>query len=89
MAHMLIRHKVADFKKWKPKYEEHRGARQEAGLKDLHLWHNENQPNEVIVLFEASDTEKAKKFADSADLKEAMKSSGVQGNPEITILSED
>jgi hypothetical protein len=38
MAHMLVRHKVADFDKWKSVYEDHRSAREAAGLKDLHLW---------------------------------------------------
>lgn len=46
MVHRLIRHKVADFGKWKPVYEDHRSAREAAGLKDLHLWRNENDPNE-------------------------------------------
>ena len=33
MTHMLIRHKVADFGKWKPVYDAHASARQNAGLK--------------------------------------------------------
>ena len=28
MIHMLIRHKVADFAKWKPVYDAHASARQ-------------------------------------------------------------
>src|SRR6266480_1215614 len=35
--HMLIRHKVADFAKWKPVYDAHLPARQKAGLKEEHL----------------------------------------------------
>ena len=31
MIHMLIRHKVADFAKWKPAYDAHASARQSAG----------------------------------------------------------
>ena len=87
MAHMLIRHKVADFDKWKPAYEDHRSAREAAGLKDLHLWRNESDPSEVILLFEASDVAKAKEFADSPDLKEKMQAAGVQGSPDIVFLS--
>jgi hypothetical protein len=89
MAHMIIRHKVADFGKWKPEYEDHRSAREAAGLKDLHLWRNADDPNEVILLFQASDLAKAKEFAGSSDLKEKMEAAGVQGPPDIVFLSDD
>ncbi len=46
MVHMLVRHKVEEFGKWKPIYDEHQEARAAAGLKDLHLWHNIDDPNE-------------------------------------------
>jgi hypothetical protein len=86
---MLIRHKVQDFGKWKPAYEAHRQARAAAGLKDLHLWRNVDHPNEIILLFEASDVAKAKAFATSQDLKERMTAAGVMGPPDIVFLSGD
>ncbi len=89
MTHILVRHMVADFDKWKSVYEEHRSAREAAGLTDLHLWRNESNPSEVILLFEASDVVKAKEFASSPDAKEKMKAAGVQGLPEIVFLSEN
>jgi len=84
---MLIRHKVADFGKWKPVYDDHRSAREAAGLRDLYLLRNENDPNEVTLLFEASDVAKAKAFVASSDLKEAMQAAGVQGPPDIVFLT--
>ena len=88
MAHMIIRHKVADFGKWKAAYEEHRSTRQAVSIKDLHLWRNVDDPNEVIVLFEASDVAKARDFTRSSDLKEKMQTAGVQGPPDIVFLSD-
>ena len=84
---MLIRHKVADFGKWKSMYEDHRSAREAAGLKDLHLWRNEGDPTEIILLFETSDVTKAKEFVASSDMKEKMQAAGVQGAPDIVFLS--
>jgi len=49
--HMLVRHKVADFAKWKPVYDAHASARQNAGLRELHLLRNTEDSNEVILLF--------------------------------------
>ncbi len=66
----------------------HRFAREAAGLKDLHLWRNEGDPTEVIVLFQASDLAKAKEFIGSSNLKEKMQAAGVQGTPDIVFLSE-
>ncbi len=86
MAHMLVRHKVVDFDEWKSVYDDHRLAREAAGLKDLHLWRNEDNPNEVILLFEVSDVTKAKAFSSSPDAKEKMQAAGVLGQPEVVFL---
>ena len=88
MAHMLIRHQVEDFRQWMPVFEDHRPARQEAGLKDLHLWQNADNPGEVLILLEASDLAKARDFAGSADLKDKMQAAGVKGAPDIVFLAE-
>ena len=84
--HMLIRHKVSDFAKWKPVYDEHASARQNAGLRELHLLRNTENPNEVILLFSVEDPEKAKAFAASDDLRQAMQNAGVSDKPDVYFL---
>ncbi len=69
-------------------YEDHRSAREAAGLKDLYLWRNENDLTDVLLLFEASDVAKAKEFFGSSDLKKKMQAGGVHGAPDIVFLSE-
>jgi len=86
MMHMLIRHKVADFAKWKPVYDAHASARQSAGLKEEHLLRNADDPNEVILLFSAQDLNKAKAFATSDDLRQAMQRAGVSDKPDVCFL---
>ena len=88
MNHMIIRHKVADFDQWKPEFDDHRPAREAAGLRDLYLWRNADDSNEIILLMEASNLEKAREFAASSDLGDKMRAAGVQGTPEITFLSD-
>ena len=89
MAHMLVRHKVQDFRQWKPAYDAHQQDRAAAGLKDLHLWHNIDEPDEIVLLFEISDVEKAKAFVESKDLKERMKTARVTATPDILFLGSD
>ncbi len=87
MTHLLVRHKVADFAKWKPVYDGHRAARQNAGLREKNLLRSIDNPNEVVLLFEAEDLKRAQVFAESSDLREAMQNAGVVGKPDILFLS--
>ncbi len=86
MIHMLIRHKVGDFAKWKLVYDAHASARQSAGLKELHLLRNTENSNEVILLFSAEDPDKAKAFAASDDLRQVMQKAGVTDKPDVYFL---
>jgi hypothetical protein len=88
MNYILIRHKVADFGKWKPGYDGHASTRTAAGLKEEHLLRNIDNPNEVILLFSAQDLNKAKAFAASDDLRERMQQIGVIDKPDIYFLND-
>jgi len=88
MSHyMLVRHKVRDFSEWKPGYEAHLAKRKEAGLTEKYLMREADDPNEVVVLFEAKDLARAKQFAQSDDLRETMNKLGVIDKPEIHFLN--
>ena len=88
MPYLLVRHKVADFSKWKTAYDAHLSVRQKAGLKEEHLMRNTENPNETFVLFEAEDLQKAKAFGASSDLREVMQKAGVVDKPDIYFLSD-
>jgi len=88
MMHMLIRHKVADFAKWKPVYDAHEPSRQNAGLKEEHLLRNADDPNEVILFFSTEDLDKAKAFTASDDLRQAMQKAGVSDKPDVYFLKD-
>ena len=86
MAFMLVRSKVKDFKTWKPAYDAHLAARNEAGLTE-YLLRNADDANEIVILFEVLDLNRAKTFAASADLRERMQESGVVDKPDIYFLN--
>ena len=87
MTHLLVRHNVADFAKWKPVYDAHLAVRQKAGLREKNLLRNVDNPNEVVLLFETEDLKRAQAFTESSDLREAMQKAGVVGKPDILFLS--
>jgi heme-degrading monooxygenase HmoA len=76
-----VRHKVADFKKWKVVYDEHDATRKQYGCKKSEVFTNAQDPNEVLVITEWDSKEAAAKFDESANLKEAMQHAGVVSVP--------
>jgi hypothetical protein len=85
--HLLVRHKVFDFAEWKSVYDAHLSARQKAGLKEIYLFRNAHDPNEVTLLFSVEDVHKAKAFVESDDLHHAMEKAGVMGAAYVSFLN--
>ncbi len=83
---IVVHHKVKDFAAWKPAYDKHAAARKAAGLTKDHVLQSVDDPNAVTIVMDFSDLGKAKAFAASPGLKEAMKAAGVVGAPAIHIL---
>lgn len=88
MAYVIIRHKVQDYGRWKPLYDEHQSARKEHGVKYEQLFRNTEDPNDITLLFEVSDINKIREFMESDNLKDAMLRAGVIGMPESRFLEE-
>ena len=84
---MLIRHKVKNFTTWKQGYDAHAPKRTEAGLSEKYLLRGIQAPNEVVILFEAQDVDRAQAFAESADLRDKMQEVGVIDKPDIYFLN--
>lgn len=88
MVHLLVHHKVEDYKKWKPFFDGHASARSEGGSRGGKVFRNASNPNEIFILLEWDNLANAKKFSQSDKLKEVMKNAGVVGMPEIYFLEE-
>jgi hypothetical protein len=72
MPYVLIRHKVADFARWKTVCNAHVGARKTGGSRGARLLRNGDDPSEVVILPEWSDLDSARRCAGSKDLRQAM-----------------
>jgi hypothetical protein len=86
-SYMLVRAKVRDYLEWKRGYDAHLPKRVEGGLTEKYLLRGAKDQNEVILLFEARDLNRAKTFAESADLRETMQKVGVMDKPDIYFLN--
>lgn len=88
MPYVLVRHKVEDYVKWKPVFDEHGATRKASGFMGHHLFRNADDTHELVILFEVDDLERARQFVRSEDLRQAMQRAGVSDQPDIYLLDE-
>jgi heme-degrading monooxygenase HmoA len=86
MPYLLFRYKVADYDRWKPVLDQRGATRQAKGSRGGQVFRNANDPNELVILFEWSDLEQARQFAQSEELRQAMQQAGVADQPDIYLL---
>jgi quinol monooxygenase YgiN len=80
---MFAKHQVEDYNNWKKVYDDIAPFRKESGVTAASVHHDSNDPNIVIITHQFRDINAAKRFADSEDLKSAMKKAGVNSQPEF------
>lgn len=88
MVHVLVRHKVADFNRWKEAFDAHVMTRRRAGEISFRLFHSIENPNEVFLLLDWESADMARKFMTSDELKKRMQAAGVQGVPDVQYLED-
>ncbi len=88
MAYILVHHKIEDYNKWKPVFDNDAGNRAKHGSTGGKIFRNADNPNDIFTLLEISSIEKGKELTQSDSLKEAMKKAGVIGMPEVYFLDE-
>jgi quinol monooxygenase YgiN len=87
MIHVLIRHRVRDYDVWKAGFDGFIDHRKAGGENAYHIFRPDDDPNNLILLFEWDSIENAKTFMTSAALKQAMEKAGVVEAPEIHYLN--
>jgi len=88
MSYLLVHHNCEDFIKWKEAFNNHSSMRAQHGSKGGKVFRSTNNPNELFVLLEWDSLANAQKFAQSDNIKEAMKNAGVVGMPAIYFVEE-
>ncbi len=84
---LIVRHKVADYAKWKMSYDGHDSMRLASGIHNYSISRGVDDSNMVMVATKADDVAKAKAFTKDPSLKAAMQKGGVVGAPSISITT--
>jgi heme-degrading monooxygenase HmoA len=88
VPYLLVRHKLEDYDRWKPAFDEHTATREQNGSQGGQLFRNADDPNETVILFEWDDLDNARRFAQSDELRETMQRAGVAEQPDLYFLEE-
>jgi hypothetical protein len=96
MPAILIRHTVTASGAWRPVCAAHGLTRRATGARGGRIYgarggridRSEDDPNLLLLLLEGDDRERARLFADSDDLGEAMTRAGVTDRPDIWLLED-
>jgi heme-degrading monooxygenase HmoA len=88
MTYVLTIQKVEDYDKWKQVFDEHGDVRRMKGSKGAMIYHDSNDPKQLVIVTEWDNIEDAKNFSMSDELKITMKKAGVKGLPELYYLEE-
>jgi quinol monooxygenase YgiN len=88
MVHVIIRHKVADFAKWKQAFDSHLNKRMGAGETGSRVFQSVDDPRDVTLLSDWESIDSARRFMTSTDLRSTMQNAGVQGEPEVHYLQD-
>lgn len=87
MALIIVRHKVSDFAAWKKIFDQNKPAQTGADFSNPRVYRSAGDPNEVVVLIDASSIEKARAFGLSPEVKAQMATAGVIDQPTVYFLN--
>ena len=77
MASIVRRSRVEDYARWKTVYQAGEAARQAAGWRDQEVFRNPDDPNEIVILTEVDDVERARAYAESEEVRRRQRASGL------------
>jgi ABC-type sugar transport system substrate-binding protein len=84
---MYIHHEVSDYAAWRKVYDGFDATRKKLGVIAQAVYRSVDNPNDVTVTHDFRSADKAKAFAESAELKTAFEKAGVKGAPQIWITT--
>jgi heme-degrading monooxygenase HmoA len=88
MPYVLIQHKVANYRRFEAVFKDDEARRKRSGSRGGTLYRNVADPSNLIVLFEWDTVERARAFANSYELKEAVEWAGDSPPVRATVIEE-
>jgi len=88
MIYLLVHHEVADYPAWKASFDSALDWRSRHGERSCRIFRGVQNPNELTLLLEWENFEKAQAFIGSDELKARMAKAGVKTAPRVDYMTE-
>ena len=88
MSYVLIRHKVADYAKWKRAVQSCADWRKASGELSFQVFRSAKAANDLTVICRWASAAQMRNFVASAELRQRMKDAGVIGKPEVHFFKQ-
>jgi quinol monooxygenase YgiN len=79
MAKIATQITIGDYAKWRAGFDKATPFRQKAGMKNVQVYRDVDNPNAALVWSEVDDIAKARAVLESPELRIAMQQAGVVG----------
>jgi hypothetical protein len=86
MSKLVVELRIGDYAKWRSVFDKNKSLRDAAGFKNLRIYRNADDVNDVVLLGETSDMRKLRKALTAPQLRAAMQEAGVVGQPMVHII---
>jgi quinol monooxygenase YgiN len=77
---------IGDYGKWRAVFDKHKPLRDKAGLLNVRVYQNADDPKELIIWSETTDVANAREALASQEIRSAMQEAGVVGPPKIHVI---
>ena len=85
MPTIFARHRVTDYEAWRPIYDDDVERRNAAGLREVGVYSDPNDPNVILIVFDADSTDGFIEMLGSEGLRAKMEEAGVVGAPQTWV----
>ena len=88
MVRSIVRHRVRDYDAWRAVYDGFADVQKAGGVRAEAVFQTVDDPNDVTVTHDFDDAAAARAFLESPELRDAMARAGVEGEPELWLVTE-
>jgi hypothetical protein len=85
---VVVQHKVKDFDFWRPFFVNDSKRQRRATFTRWRLARSIDDPNNIVIVFECRDLDKAKKVYSDPAVAEIVKKAGVKGKTTFLLVEE-
>jgi quinol monooxygenase YgiN len=86
MAKIATQITIGDYAKWRAGFDKAAPFREKAGMKNVQVYRDVDNPTDALVWSEVDDVARARAILDSPEMRNAMQEAGVVGAPKIHVI---